>query len=71
MWESKREYREERSDDDKLNSDRGCNLNILDDSNDDEDSEYEKIVTLNMRLIDTLKDARYLIILILYQFELL
>ena len=76
MWESKQEYREERrdnneSDDDKSNSDRGCNLNTPDDLDDDNDSKYEGIVTQDMGLTDTLKDAWRLVILTLYQLELL
>ncbi len=76
MWESKREYREERRDDDesnddKLNSGRGRDLNTLDDSNDDEDSEYEKTATLDTEPTDTLKDARRLVILTSRQLELL
>ena len=50
MWESKREYEEERrdnnkSDDDKSNSDRGYNLNTPNDLNDDDDSEHKEIVS--------------------------
>jgi hypothetical protein len=86
VWESKREYGEERrdggesdddesdddeSDDDELNGGRGRDLNTPDDSDNDEDSEHDKTVTPDARPTDILKDARRLVILISRQLELL
>jgi hypothetical protein len=73
VWESKREYGEERrdggesnddeSDDDKLNGGRGRDLNTPDDLDNDDDREHEEIVTPDTGPIDTLKDGRRLVIL--------
>ena len=62
MWESKREYGEERrddgkSDDDESNSGRGRDLNTPDDLNDDDDSKHKGTVTQDTGPTDTLKDA--------------
>ena len=50
MWESKWEYREKRRDNgksnnNKLNSGRGCDLNTLDNLDNDDNSEYKEIVS--------------------------
>ena len=71
VWESKREYREERRDDsksnnDKLNSGSECDLNTSNNLDDNNDSEYEGIVTQDIESTDILKDAQRLVILILH-----